>query len=70
MTPEQVDIFVVHLGGLMIDLFVGFLLLHEKSRTPGLLVSSMFHIMNSQLFSIGESTFSNRQLLGVFLSIF
>ncbi|GFR98774.1 vitamin K-dependent gamma-carboxylase-like [Elysia marginata] len=53
LTPTQVDVFIVHLGGLVIDLFVGFLLLHEKLRPVGLLISSTFHLMNSQMFSIG-----------------
>ncbi|XP_070186460.1 vitamin K-dependent gamma-carboxylase-like isoform X2 [Littorina saxatilis] len=53
MTEEQVDYVVVHLGGLTIDLFVGFLLFFDKTRLMGMLISGSFHLMNSQLFSIG-----------------
>ena len=53
LTEAQVDYFVVHLGGLTIDLFVGFLLFFDKTRLLGALMCSSFHLMNSQLFSIG-----------------
>ncbi|XP_012934732.1 vitamin K-dependent gamma-carboxylase [Aplysia californica] len=53
LTDDQIDMYVVHLGGLTIDLFLGFLLFFDKTRPLGLLVSSSFHLMNSQIFSIG-----------------
>ena len=53
LTEAQVDYFVVHLGGLTIDLFVGFLLFFDKTRLLGVFMCTPFHLMNSQLFSIG-----------------
>ncbi|RUS88434.1 hypothetical protein EGW08_003830 [Elysia chlorotica] len=53
LTSSQIDHFVVHLGGLMIDLSVGFLLLHEESRPWGLAISTLFNTLNSLIFSIG-----------------
>ncbi|XP_071585068.1 LOW QUALITY PROTEIN: vitamin K-dependent gamma-carboxylase [Heliangelus exortis] len=44
---------VVHGGGLLLDLSAGFLLLCDSSRPLGLLLTTYFHCMNSQLFSIG-----------------
>ncbi|GFN86303.1 vitamin K dependent gamma glutamyl carboxylase [Plakobranchus ocellatus] len=53
LTNEQIDLFVVHLGGLTIDLFSGFLLVSERTRPVALLITSMFHIMNAMIFHIG-----------------
>ncbi|XP_064897200.1 vitamin K-dependent gamma-carboxylase isoform X1 [Columba livia] len=44
---------VVHGGGLALDLSAGFLLFFDASRPLGLLLTTYFHTMNSQLFSIG-----------------
>ncbi|PKK17277.1 gamma-glutamyl carboxylase, partial [Columba livia] len=46
---------VVHGGGLVLDLSAGFLLFFDASRPLGLLLTTYFHTMNSQLFSIGET---------------
>ncbi|XP_050394732.2 vitamin K-dependent gamma-carboxylase [Patella vulgata] len=53
LTEEQIDLFVVHLGGLTIDLSIGFLFFFDKTRPLAFLVCSSFHLMNSQMFSIG-----------------
>ncbi|CAG5134217.1 unnamed protein product [Candidula unifasciata] len=53
LTESQIDLYIVHLGGLLIDLSMGFLLFFDKTRVFGLVVSASFHLMNSQLFSIG-----------------
>ncbi|KAL4240239.1 hypothetical protein ACF0H5_001033 [Mactra antiquata] len=53
MSEEQVSLYIVHLGGFMIDLFSGFLLFFDKTRFMAFIVLGMFHLMNSQLFSIG-----------------
>ncbi|KAK7493351.1 hypothetical protein BaRGS_00015477 [Batillaria attramentaria] len=53
MTNDEVDYFVVHLGGLTIDLFIGFLFFFDKTRLLAFIFCSSFHLMNSQLFSIG-----------------
>ncbi|KAH9494869.1 hypothetical protein Btru_015868, partial [Bulinus truncatus] len=57
LTDEMIDYVIVHLGGLIIDLFVGFLLFYHKTKPVGLVISTMFHIMNSQIFPIGMFPF-------------
>ena len=54
MTNDQIDLWIVHRGGLFIDLFVGYLLFFDKTRILGLLIACSFHGMNSQIFSIGR----------------
>ncbi len=54
LTHEQITLYVVHRGGLFIDLFVGYLLFFDKTRLLGTLISCSFHIMNSRMFSIGN----------------
>lgn len=53
LTDDQIDYFIVHLGGLFLDLSAGFLLFFNATRPLGTFFTSSFHIMNSQLFSIG-----------------
>lgn len=53
LSQEQVSLYIVHLGGLFIDFFSGFLLLFDQTRPVAFLFLGMFHLMNSQLFSIG-----------------
>lgn len=44
---------MVHLGGFILDLTVGFWLLWPKSRPLALFFATSFHMMNAQLFTIG-----------------
>ncbi|CAF0800127.1 unnamed protein product [Brachionus calyciflorus] len=53
LTTDQITLFIVHGGGLFIDLFVGYMLFFDKTRLLGTLISSSFHIMNSRMFNIG-----------------
>lgn len=53
LTEQQVSLYIVHLGGLTIDLSSGFLLFFDQTRPIAFFFVGMFHIMNSQLFSIG-----------------
>ena len=53
LTHEQITLFIVHHGGLFIDMFVGFMLFFDRTRLLGTLVSSSFHVMNANMFSIG-----------------
>ena len=57
LTEEQVSLFIVHLGGLIIDLSMGYLLFFDKTRPIAFLLGGSFHLMNSQLFSIGKFLF-------------
>nr|AAK97782.1 vitamin K-dependent gamma-glutamyl carboxylase [Conus textile] len=66
MTEDQVSVLVVHLGGLAIDLFVGYLLFFDKTRPIGVIISSSFHLMNAQMFSIGMFPYAMLGLTPVF----
>uniref|UniRef100_A0A3P8UPS0 Gamma-glutamyl carboxylase n=1 Tax=Cynoglossus semilaevis TaxID=244447 RepID=A0A3P8UPS0_CYNSE len=50
---ELVSLFVVHGGGLILDLTAGYLLFFDVTRPYAMFFVSYFHCMNSQLFSIG-----------------
>ena len=54
-TNEQIDLWIVHRAGLLIDLSLGYVLFFDKTRPLGVLFGGMFHLMNSQMFSIGKS---------------
>ncbi|XP_076460151.1 vitamin K-dependent gamma-carboxylase-like [Babylonia areolata] len=66
MTESQVDLIVVHLGGLIIDLSVGFLLFFDKTRPLGILISFSFNSMNSRLFAIGMFPYAMMALTPLF----
>lgn len=53
LTSNQIDLLVIHWFGFILDLTVGFWLLHRKTRPYAILFCSCFHLMNSRLFSIG-----------------
>lgn len=53
LSNHFIDHFVVHICGLTFDLIQGFLLFFDKTRPLGFLCGSSFHLMNSQMFSIG-----------------
>ncbi|KAI0230052.1 Vitamin K-dependent gamma-carboxylase [Lamellibrachia satsuma] len=52
LTQDQIDLWIVHRGGLFIDLFVGYFLFFDLTRPVGFLIAIMFHSMNSQIFAI------------------
>ena len=56
LNEDQIGYFVVHLGGLTIDLLLGFLLFFDATRKIAFLFGASFHLMNSQIFSIGMFT--------------
>ncbi|CAB3366213.1 Hypothetical predicted protein [Cloeon dipterum] len=53
MTPAQVDLWIIHVGGFLLDLTIAFWLFFDKTRPPALFFCASFHLMNSQIFSIG-----------------
>lgn len=53
LSPDLVDLIVIHWGGFLIDSSVGFLLLFKLTRPLGYLFTGLFNSMNSQIFSIG-----------------
>ncbi|KAK3891196.1 hypothetical protein Pcinc_004911 [Petrolisthes cinctipes] len=50
---EWVSNYLVHIGGLLLDLTIGPLLLHPTSRPYAFIPVTAFHLLNSQIFSIG-----------------
>ena len=53
MSFDMVLLWIVHRGGLMLDLSLGFLLFFDVTRPIGFLLGGSFHFINSQLFHIG-----------------
>ncbi|XP_064421622.1 vitamin K-dependent gamma-carboxylase isoform X2 [Latimeria chalumnae] len=53
LTEEMTSLFIVHGGGLILDLTAGYLLFFDATRPVAMVFVSYFHCMNSQLFSIG-----------------
>ncbi|XP_047493643.1 vitamin K-dependent gamma-carboxylase-like [Penaeus chinensis] len=53
LSNNAIDYFIIHLGGFTLDLTIGLLLLCDSTRKPALFFGSAFHLMNSQIFSIG-----------------
>ncbi|XP_075735561.1 gamma-glutamyl carboxylase [Rhipicephalus microplus] len=53
MTEEQVDAYVVHWGGFLLDLTVGFFMVASAVRPFGVLFCVLFNAMNSRMFAIG-----------------
>ena len=53
LSEETIEYYMVHLGGFILDLTVGFWLLWPKSRPLALFFATSFHVMNAQLFTIG-----------------
>ena len=51
---DMVDLWIVHRGGLTLDLSLGFLLLFDVTRPLGFLLGGSFHFMNSRMFNIGQ----------------
>ena len=54
MTAEQVAWILVHICGFLFDLLIGFGLFFDRSRPIAIVFCASFHLMNSQLFSIGK----------------
>ncbi|CAH1954165.1 unnamed protein product [Acanthoscelides obtectus] len=53
LTSDQVDYLIVHWFGFLLDLTIGFWMLIESTRPVAMVFCTMFHLMNSRLFSIG-----------------
>ncbi|KAH8032845.1 hypothetical protein HPB51_003082 [Rhipicephalus microplus] len=53
ITEEQVDAYVVHWGGFLLDLTVGFFMVASAVRPFGVLFCVLFNAMNSRMFAIG-----------------
>lgn len=67
VSNEFVDLHVVHVGGFLIDISVGFLLLSASTRKYAFLFCGAFNLMNSQIFTIGTFQLSlTRFSCGIF----
>ena len=53
LTDDNIEYYIVHYGGFVLDLTIGFWLLWSKSRPYAIFFGSSFHMMNSRLFAIG-----------------
>ncbi|XP_064603539.1 vitamin K-dependent gamma-carboxylase-like [Liolophura sinensis] len=53
LSTDQIDLYIVHLGGLFLDLTIGYLLFFDVTRPYAFFFGGSFHLMNSQIFSIG-----------------
>lgn len=69
MTTDQITLYIVHGGGLFIDLFMGYMLFFDKTRLMGTLISSSFHIMNSRMFNIGMFPYTMLATTSLFYSL-
>lgn len=67
LTPDQVDLFVVHYFGFVLDLTIGFFLFFDVTRPYAMLFGISFHFMNSQIFNIGMFPWTMIATITVFL---
>ena len=52
-SDKIIDHVIVHICGWIFDLSEGFLLFFDQTRILGFILGGSFHLMNSQMFSIG-----------------
>ncbi|XP_076032173.1 vitamin K-dependent gamma-carboxylase-like [Oratosquilla oratoria] len=69
LSEENIDLWVIHAGGCLFDLSIGFLLLFDSTRKMALVLSSAFHLMNSQIFAIGMFPWVCLATLPIFCSM-
>ncbi|XP_015786996.1 vitamin K-dependent gamma-carboxylase isoform X2 [Tetranychus urticae] len=68
LSPDLVDLLVVHWGGFLVDASVGFFLLFQSTRPLGYLFTGLFNAMNSQMFSIGMFPYVMLAVLPIYSS--
>ncbi|XP_019629264.1 PREDICTED: vitamin K-dependent gamma-carboxylase-like isoform X2 [Branchiostoma belcheri] len=68
LSEEFVSYWMVHMGGLIIDLTMGYLLFFDFTRPIGFFFGGSFHAMNSQLFHIGMFSYTMLATLPLFSS--
>lgn len=56
LTEDQVELYIVHWGGFLLDLTVGFVMITATVRPLGVLLCVLFNAMNSRMFAIGETS--------------
>ncbi|GFQ84330.1 vitamin K-dependent gamma-carboxylase [Trichonephila clavata] len=68
LSGDQITYFVVHLGGFLLDLTVGFFMLMEFSRPYAFLFCGLFNLMNSRMFAIGMFPYVMIAVMPIFCS--
>ncbi|XP_066955016.1 vitamin K-dependent gamma-carboxylase [Macrobrachium rosenbergii] len=53
LSNDSIDYYIIHLGGFALDLTIGFFLFLDQTRKVALFFGMAFHLMNSQIFTIG-----------------
>lgn len=53
ISEQSIDYYVVHVFGFVLDASVGFLLCFDPTRKMAIMITTVFHLMNSQIFAIG-----------------
>ncbi|XP_075232992.1 gamma-glutamyl carboxylase [Lycorma delicatula] len=53
LSGDQVDLWIVHITGFLLDFTAGFLIFFDSTRFIAFFFLTMFHLMNSRLFHIG-----------------
>uniref|UniRef100_A0A1B6CFW1 Vitamin K-dependent gamma-carboxylase n=1 Tax=Clastoptera arizonana TaxID=38151 RepID=A0A1B6CFW1_9HEMI len=53
LTRQQIDFWIVHIFGFLLDLTIAFWLYFDQTRPFALIALGLFHFMNSRIFSIG-----------------
>ncbi|XP_076330015.1 gamma-glutamyl carboxylase [Tachypleus tridentatus] len=68
LEKEQIDYFIVHWGGFLLDLTIGFFLFLDSSRPVAFIFCGAFHLMNSRMFSIGMFPYVMLATMPIFCS--
>ncbi|XP_074649215.1 vitamin K-dependent gamma-carboxylase-like [Tubulanus polymorphus] len=66
MDTEMITLVVVHIGGLFIDMFIGYFLYFDITRPIGLMMGFSFNLMNAQIFSIGMFPYTMLATMPIF----
>ncbi|KAG8189145.1 hypothetical protein JTE90_018439 [Oedothorax gibbosus] len=68
LTDDQITLLVVHVGGFLLDLTVGFFMVLRHTRPLGFLMAGLFNLMNSRMFSIGMFPYVMIAVMPIFCS--
>ena len=68
LTPEQVNLYIVHFGGFAFDLLEGILLYFSTTRPIGIVFGCYFHTANACMFSIGIFPYAMLATMPIFCS--
>ncbi|XP_054155223.1 vitamin K-dependent gamma-carboxylase-like, partial [Oppia nitens] len=66
LSNESIDYYVIHLGGFLFDLTIGFFLICSYTQSIAYIFCLIFNLMNSRLFSIGMFPYMMIAVMPVF----